>query len=72
MNYLEKMAPGSECASTNPNGLYDPYANTLKARLHKAVENAEQSLKDAQRAKEIFEKFPELEELLNLLQRGRI
>lgn len=50
----------------------DPYSNSLKARLDRAVEQAEHSLADAKRAREIFVKFPELEELLNILQKGRI
>lgn len=44
---------------------------TLKERLRKAVIDAESQLADAKRAKEIFEAHPELEELLNIMQRGR-
>ena len=43
---------------------------TLKDRLADAVKHAEQQLADAQRAKEIFDAHPELEELLNIMQRG--
>jgi hypothetical protein len=42
----------------------------MKERLELAVVQAEARLKDAKRAKEIFEKHPELEELLNIMQRG--
>lgn len=45
--------------------------NTLKARLDRAVEEAEGKLKDATRAREIFSKHPELEELINIMQKGR-
>jgi hypothetical protein len=43
---------------------------TLKDRLALAVQQAEKKLADAKRAKEIFAKNPELEELLNIMQRG--
>ena len=43
---------------------------TLKSRLEEAVRNAEQRLAEARRAREIFDKHPELEELLNIMQRG--
>lgn len=45
---------------------------TLKQRLELAVQQAEQNLADAKRAREIFDKNPELEELINILNRGRI
>lgn len=47
------------------------YMPTLKDRLSQAVRDAESRLADAQRAKEIFTAHPELEELLNIMQRGR-
>ena len=53
-------------------GLADSYSNTIKARIARAVEQAEQSLNDVKRAQEIFAKYPEMEELLNILQKGRI
>lgn len=46
-------------------------ANTISARLSRAVEQAEVQLADARRAKEIFDRHPELEELLNIMQKGR-
>lgn len=46
-------------------------APTMKERLEFAVKDAEQRLTEAKRAKEIFEKHPELEELLNIMQKGR-
>jgi hypothetical protein len=45
--------------------------STLKERLTQAVAGAECRLADAKRAKEIFTAHPELEELLNIMQRGR-
>ena len=44
---------------------------TLKERLEQAVMDAEARLADAKRAAEIFAKHPELEELLNIMQKGR-
>jgi len=43
---------------------------TLKERLTLSVEQAERKLADVKRAKEIFDNNPELEELLNIMQRG--
>lgn len=43
---------------------------TMKDRLADAVKLAQARLADAQRAKEIFDAHPELEELLNIMQRG--
>ena len=43
---------------------------SIKDRLTDAVKSAEARLADAQRAKEIFDAHPELEELLNIMQRG--
>lgn len=74
MNYYNDAKEGAY-QSMSPIGLagtLDPFSNTLKARLDRAVEQAEQSLTDAKRAREIFAKFPELEELLNILQKGHI
>lgn len=45
---------------------------TMRQRLKMAVESAERQLSDAKRAYEIFDKNPELEELINILQRARI
>ena len=43
---------------------------TIAQRLDMAVKQAEERLKAAKRAKELFEKNPDLEELLNIMQRG--
>jgi hypothetical protein len=43
---------------------------TLKTRLDLAVKQAEERLKAVQEAREIFERNPDLEKLLNLMQRG--
>ena len=43
-------------------------APTLKDRLEMAVKEAEERLKAAKRAREIFDAHPELEELLNIMQ----
>ena len=47
------------------------HAPSMKNRLAEAVASAEAKLADAKRAKEIFDAHPELEELLNIMQRGR-
>lgn len=44
---------------------------TLKQRLDLAVQQAEEKLADVKRARALFEKNPDLEELLNIMQRGR-
>lgn len=44
---------------------------SMKERLSHAVAEAEARLADAKRAKEIFDSHPELEELLDIMQRGR-
>ena len=43
----------------------------MRERLEQAVADAESRLSDAKRAHEIFSKHSELEELLNIMQRGR-
>ena len=42
----------------------------VKERLELAVKQAEEKLAAVRRAKEIFEKYPDIEELLNIMQRG--
>lgn len=44
---------------------------TMRQRLDQAVVDAKRNYEDAIRAKEIFEEFPELEELINLMNRMR-
>lgn len=43
---------------------------TLKQRLDAAVADAENRLKAAKEAKEIFDRNPDIEKLLNIMQRG--
>lgn len=43
---------------------------SLKERLERAVQEAEEKLKIVQEAREIFDKNPDLERLLDLMQRG--
>lgn len=43
---------------------------TLKERLELAVKQAEEKLNSVKRAKEILEKNPDLEELLNIMQKN--
>lgn len=42
----------------------------LKKRLELAVTKAEQALKDAKEAKDIFDRHPDLERLLDIMQKG--
>lgn len=44
---------------------------TLKSRLDRSVEDCKSRLADAVRAREILNAHPELEELLNIMQKGR-
>ncbi len=44
---------------------------TLKTRLDMQVKDAEDRLRDAKRAREILDNNPEMEELLNIMQKGR-
>lgn len=46
------------------------YMPTLKQRLELAVKQAEERLAAAKRARELFDKNPDLEELLNIMQRS--
>lgn len=41
---------------------------TIKERIDMAVKQAEERLAAAKRAKELFDKNPDLEELLNIMQ----
>lgn len=45
---------------------------TYTERVDQAVADAEERLKDLKRMKEIFAQHPEFEELLTLVQRGRV
>ena len=44
---------------------------SLKIRLERAVQEAEDRLVEVKRAREIFDRNPDLEELMNIMQRGR-
>lgn len=44
---------------------------TLQERLDMAVTNAEQQLADAKEARDIFQRNPDLERLLDIMQKGR-
>jgi hypothetical protein len=43
---------------------------TLKQRLEGAVNRAEEQLAAAKEARELFDRNPDIEKLLNLMQRG--
>lgn len=68
---------GLQAGASLPTAMDKAYAGqemvrmpTMKDRLALAVEQAERRLADAKRAKEIFDAHPDLEELLNIMQRG--
>lgn len=62
-------------SSIAPTGYYGGEAKmarqpNLKERLELAVQQAEEKLAAVKRAKEIFDRNPDLEELLNIMQRS--
>ena len=56
--------------SESPSAAQMAHIPTLKQRLDMAVLQAEEKLTAVKRAREIFEKNPGLEELLNIMQRS--
>ena len=55
-------------AQANVAGSY--YAPSMKQRLDEAVSQAEERLRIVKEAREILDRNPDIETLLNLLQRG--
>ena len=49
----------------------NPYVATLKDRIVSAVFQAQERLDAAKEAQEIFERNPDLEKLINAIQRGQ-
>jgi hypothetical protein len=45
-------------------------APTIQERLDMAVKNAEERLAAVKEARDIFSKYPDIEKLLNIMQRG--
>ena len=64
--YAGDSYPGNAVMETKSVGM-----PSLKQRLAQSVKEAESRLTDAKRAAEILDKNPELEELLNIMQKGR-
>lgn len=62
---LNKYASGE--ATCEPRAISMP---TMKDRLAAAVERAKERLASAEEAKAIFDKNPDLERLLDLMQKG--
>jgi hypothetical protein len=58
---LQKQAACSPVMAITP---------TLKQRLEGAVNRAEEQLTAAKEARELFDRNPDIEKLLNLMQRG--
>lgn len=78
-NKGEQMSYDEQACDTGPSvgglGLMRAQAvkmPTYTQRVDQAVIDAEERLKDLKRMKEIFAKHPEFEELLTLVQRGRV
>lgn len=72
MNDLIGGASGYACGASDPYGAPEKMAlmPTMKQRLELAVRQAEERLVQAKRARELFDRNPDLEELLNILQRA--
>lgn len=61
-------ALNEQYAMTNAKMAHSP---TLQQRLDLAVAQAEERLAEAKEAREIFQRNPDLERLLNIMQKGR-
>jgi hypothetical protein len=68
MGFGGNYSGGAEQAKAMSNAL-SPHSFTLNDRIKQAISEGEARLAAAKRAEEILTKNPELEELLNLLQR---
>ena len=74
------MYEGDAQCETSPAGMLGYGGNvpmksvgpaTLQQRLEHAVKDAEQRLAEAKEARDILARNPDLEKLLNIMQRGR-
>ncbi len=66
MNF-EEGSGGQEMASIP--GASSPRELSMKLKIERSITSAQERLDAAKRAREILDKHPELEELLNLLRR---
>lgn len=64
------MSGGGVSYALNEANTKMAHAPTLRRRLDQAVQQAEERLAAVKEAREIFEKNPDLEKLLNIMQRG--
>lgn len=64
-------AAGAQCEDVAINRLAKRQQTYIE-RVDYALQDAEQRLADLKRMKEIFAQHPEFEELLTLVQRGRV
>jgi len=69
MEAFGMIGGGQNYALQGQSEAYGKQMMTMATRLSLAVAEAEKRLADAKRAKEIFEKNPDLEELLSIMQR---
>jgi len=66
MDYDRPFGTGGEAIATQ-----SMHNMSLKTRLDKAVSDCEERLKEAQEARDILSRNPDLERLLNIMQKGR-
>ena len=71
MNGLPMPLGGAEAVNQSPSGYYDQkmaHQPTMKQRLDLAVKQAEDRLAKVKEAQEIFERNPDIERLLDIMQ----
>ncbi len=71
MEFTGGLNQAMQGTSAGAGGNYMVAMPTMKQRLEQAVVEAESRLADAKRARDILNANPDLEELLNIMQRGR-
>lgn len=69
MNYDQDLMPCTTAGSAMSERMIA--TPSLKTRLENAVRQAEERLIEARHARELFDKHPDLEEILNIMQKGR-
>lgn len=64
------LSEGGSLPSSNYNQVKMAHQPNLQQRLDLAVTRAEEQLRDAKEARDIFARNPDLERLLNIMQKG--
>lgn len=70
MSDWDRLGGGNEISAASQYDAKMASVPTLKDRLNFAVAQAEKRLADAKEAREIFDKNPDLERLLDIMQRS--